>query len=227
MPKERQGELTEDAFWKNPDTFWQYGGDSLWGKQESMRLQSVPGALPKLGVLPCEHAPTPEDIENDPELAESILYSIGQLCLLHGLASIIKPFHLDRAGVTLMNEPKELLVKNGTDKKGVPQPGGLTPKGVVPEKKASSATAVVYAEPSGDVPEPFEHRAHSIARMGTGTCWVVSGASSCTTALSTRTGGPCLGLRTRAIGRSSASGSPSSRASCSPMALTPSTSTSS
>ncbi|KZV71344.1 hypothetical protein PENSPDRAFT_684742 [Peniophora sp. CONT] len=175
------GEITWEQFWENPHQYWQYGGEDFWGKAENKRLKSTPGALPRLGVLPCGHEPKVDDLLNNPDAVASLLFSIGQLGLIDTLTFITKPSKLEKAGVPLVQEPEVKTADNGYDvsrlhKKPTPrrqrdpspQRGPSEPKKKKQKARSNKGLGAKIWEdphPNDDAPRPFKHYTPTIQAL--------------------------------------------------------------
>ncbi|KZV59796.1 hypothetical protein PENSPDRAFT_694833 [Peniophora sp. CONT] len=71
------------------DVFWKYGGQLIFGKAESDRLKSTPGARIELGRLPCGCEATYDLLYKDPLLVFGVLTWFEQLRLGHYLADLV------------------------------------------------------------------------------------------------------------------------------------------
>lgn len=89
----------------DPDCWWRYGSEVLFGKEGSARiLRDSIGPPAETGVLPCGCAPTMELLRGDRELVPYLLYLFNQLCLLHWLVNILSDTVLTKCNITMLKD---------------------------------------------------------------------------------------------------------------------------
>lgn len=73
----------------NEEVFWKYGGEMIFGKEESDRIKSTPGAQLETGKLPCGCAVSKELLAKDPTLVHALLVWFNQLRAAHWLSDLV------------------------------------------------------------------------------------------------------------------------------------------